>query len=66
MITNQISKAMLQKFGNATPKLPQETYSILGIGKKTFRKYLKNELQPRIDEIQRIAQWLGVNSKDLF
>ncbi|MFY7937208.1 MAG: hypothetical protein ACOVOQ_07520 [Flavobacterium sp.] len=64
---NLIGEAMKSKFGKPKPILTQQVYDgILLIPKKTFRKYVDNELQPRIDELTRIAQWLNVNPKDLF
>lgn len=64
---NTIGKAIKLKFGKENPVLSQTIYDdVLGVPKKTFRKYVKNEKQPRIDELQRIATWLGVKAKDLF
>jgi hypothetical protein len=37
----------------------------LGIGKKRFYAFLKNEVQPNLDEIERIAKVLNVAPKDL-
>ena len=62
---NNIGLKVKDKFGSCNPRLPQTTYSIIGIGKKAFRQYVENKKQPTIDELQRIAQWLGVNPKDL-
>lgn len=65
-IRNSIEKELLDKFGRK-PTLTESIYKdVLQIPKKTFGKYLKNEIQPRVDELQRIAFWLGVNPKDLF
>ena len=48
---------------------PGESKSIykntLRITKIEFGKYVRNQKQPRLDELQRIAQWLGVSPKDL-
>jgi transcriptional regulator with XRE-family HTH domain len=64
---NSIGKAIKLRFGKANPVLSQSIYKdVLGVPKKTFRKYVNNEKQPRIDELQRIATWLGVKPKDLF
>lgn len=62
---NNIGSRLEQKYGVSTPKFPQETYSIIGIGKKAFRQFVTNKKQPTLDELGRIAQWLGVNPKDL-
>lgn len=37
----------------------------LGIGKKRFYAFLKNEVQPDLDEIDRIAKVLNVAPKEL-
>lgn len=64
---NSIGETIKSKFGKEKPVLTQSIYKdVLAIPKKTFRKYVENEKQPRIDELQRIAKWLGVNPKDLF
>lgn len=64
---NLIGQTMKSRFGKEKPILTNNIYSsVLGVPKKTFRKYVNNELQPRIDELTRIAQWLNVNPKDLF
>lgn len=64
---NIIGSVLKSKFGKDKPILSNSIYSeVLGIPKKTFRKYVDNNLQPRIDELARIAQWLNVNPKDLF
>lgn len=64
---NLIGKAMKLKFGKENPVLSQNIYTdVLGVPKKTFRKYVDNKKQPRIDELQRISIWLGVKAKDLF
>lgn len=64
---NFIGETMKGKFGKEKPILTNTIYTnVLGISKKSFRKYVDNELQPRIDELARIAQWLNVNPKDLF
>lgn len=64
-MNNNIGYQLELKYGVPTPRLPQESYSIIGIGKKAFRQYVENKKQPTIDELQRIAQWLGVPPKDL-
>lgn len=67
MNTNKISEILKTKFGKETPILSRDIYkNTLNISAKTFRKYVENKKQPRIDELQRIAQWLGVNPKDLY
>jgi hypothetical protein len=64
---NFIGETIKLKFGKEKPTLTQSIYKeVLVIPKKTFRKYVDNEMQPRIDELQRIANWLGVKPKDLF
>ena len=64
---NSIGLKLKSKFGKDKPILTNDIYSnVLFISKKNFRKYVDNELQPRIDELTRIAQWLNVNPKDLF
>lgn len=64
---NRIGEAIRVVFGKNKPVLPESHYKEkIGIPKKTFRKYVDNEIQPRIDELTRIAQWLNVNPKDLF
>ena len=63
---NNIQSFVNQRFGRSNPNLPESLYKErLGIPKKTFGKYLRNQLQPRTDELQRIANWLGVEPKDL-
>lgn len=64
---NRIGEAVRNVFGKEKPTLPESHYKEkIRIPKKSFRKYVDNELQPRIDELIRIAQWLNVNPKDLF
>lgn len=64
---NRIGETMQGVFGRNKPVFPESHYKEkIGVPKKTFRKYVDNELQPRIDELTRIAQWLNVNPKDLF
>lgn len=64
---NNIQNLVNQRFGRSNPVLPEAIYKQqLNIPKKTFGKYLRNELQPRADEIQRIANWLGVAPKELI
>jgi hypothetical protein len=38
----------------------------LGIGKKRFYAFLKNEMQPNLDEVERIAKVLNVAAEDLI
>jgi hypothetical protein len=64
---NNISILINKRYGKAFPVLTESIYKeTLKIPKKTFRKYLRNELQPRLDELERIAKWLNKNPKDLF
>ena len=64
---NLIGESMKLKFGKEKPILTETIYKeVLAIPKKTFRKYVDNKKQPRIDELQRIANWIGVKPKDLF
>lgn len=67
MPQNTIGQTLKSKFGKSKPTFTNAIYrEVLFISKKNFRKYVDNELQPRIDELTRIAQWLNVNPKDLF
>lgn len=63
---NKISFELKRLYGKEKPTISQNIYNELNIPKKTFGMYLRNEKQPRLDELQRIAQWLGVDAKDLF
>jgi plasmid maintenance system antidote protein VapI len=63
---NNVSAILCKKYGNDCPKFANETYKILGIGKKAFRQFVNNKKQPTLDELQRIANWLGVNPKELI
>ncbi len=66
-VRNRIGEAMRVKFGKEKPILTESIYrDTLQIPKKTFSRYVKNEAQPRIDELARIAQWLNVPTNDLF
>lgn len=66
-LKNRLGEVVKLKFGKEKPTLTESIYKdVLGIPKKTFGKYLKNETQPRLDELQRIASWLNVEPKDLF
>lgn len=66
-VKNRIGEFMRMKFGKEKPVLTEAIYrDTLGIPKKTFRKYVKNEAQPRIDELTRIANWLNVSINDLL
>ncbi len=66
-VKNRIGETMRIKFGKEKPILPEAIYrDTLGVPKKTFRKYVNNEAQPRIDELTRIANWLGVTINDLI
>jgi hypothetical protein len=64
--TNKIGEYVYKFFGREKPILPESLYSKIGVPKRTFRRYVNNELQPRLDELVRIAEWLNVNPKDLF
>jgi hypothetical protein len=64
---NRIGEAMRSKFGKEKPILTESIYrETLGIPKKTFGRYVKNEAQPRIDELARIAKWLNLPLNDLI
>lgn len=66
-VKNRIGEAMRLKFGKEKPILAESIYrDTLGVPKKTFRKYINNEAQPRIDELTRIAKWLNVPLHDLI
>ncbi|MCP9755700.1 hypothetical protein EGI26_11090 [Lacihabitans sp. CCS-44] len=66
-IMNTIGKEIEMRFGRIKPNIPQNIYNdTLMIPKKTFGKYIRNESQPRLDELERIAKWLNKNPKDLF
>jgi hypothetical protein len=67
VIQNRIGEVIESKFGKEKVRLSESIYrEVLCIPKKTFGKYLKNESQPRLDELQRIAQWIGSTPKELF
>ena len=67
LLINTINTQVVKRFGRNNPHIPNTTYKdILKVGKKTFGKYLRNEAQPRLDELERIANWLGVNPKELY
>ena len=64
---NKIGLVIKAKFGKSKLHLSESVYSdVLEIPKKTFGKYLRNEVQPRIDELQRISTWLGVELWELL
>jgi hypothetical protein len=66
-IQNRIGEVIESKFGKERISLSESIYKeVLCIPKKTFGRYLKNEAQPRLDELQRIAQWIGAAPKELF
>lgn len=66
-ITNFIGDSLQNTFGKTKPTLTEDIYKYtLKIPKKTFSKYVDNKQQPRLDELQRIADWLKVEPKDLF
>lgn len=66
VISNSIRTEVLKKFGKEKPGVSQSIYkNTLRITKIEFGKYVRNQKQPRLDELQRIAQWLGVSPKDL-
>jgi hypothetical protein len=66
-VQNRIGEVIRSKFGKEKPTLTESIYKdVLGIPKKTFGKYVKNESQPRLDELQKIAKWLSVETKELF
>ena len=43
-----------------------ELYSVLNIGQKRFGQLLRNEKQPTLDELQRIADYFNVMVNDLI
>lgn len=64
---NNIQTFITERFVKPCPHLPEKVYKeILGIPKKTFGKYLRNEEQPTLDEVVKIASWLGVDPKELI
>jgi|GEM_PF-2538061 hypothetical protein len=66
-VQNRIGEVIESKFGKEKVRLSESIYKdVLCIPKKTFGKYLKNESQPRLDELERIAQWIGSTPKELF
>lgn len=66
-VKNRIGETMRVRFGKEKPILSEAIYrDTLGVPKKTFRKYVNNEAQPRIDELTRIAKWLNVSINDLI
>lgn len=66
-VKNRIGETMRVRFGKEKPILSESIYrDTLGVPKKTFRKYVNNEAQPRIDELTRIAKWLNVSINDLI
>ena len=64
---NSISEVVKTRFGREKPILPHQIYSeVLGVPKKTFALYMSNKKQPRLDELERIANWLSVDAKTLY
>lgn len=66
-VKNKIGEVIREKEQGGFPFKPSNTfYRELGIHKRRFGQYLRNEKQPDLEELARIAKCFGVNSKDLF
>lgn len=64
---NKIQSQVQKRFGRETPTLTEAIYrDCLKIPKKRFGQILRNNKQPTLDEVQRIADWLGVNANELI
>lgn len=63
---NKLSEVIASKETTAFKFKPNNLFfKTLGIGKKRFYAFLKNEVQPNLDEVDRIAKVLNVAPKDL-
>lgn len=66
-IQNRIGEIIRQKEKEGFPFKPSNVfYRELGIHKRRFGQYLRNEKQPDLEELTRIADCLNVSPKDLF
>lgn len=66
-VANRIGEIIRQKEKDGFPFKPSNFfYRELGIHKRRFGQYLRNEKQPDLDELTRIAKCFNVNPKDLF
>lgn len=63
---NKIGKIIQEKATNGFPFKPNTLFfKEIGVGKRKFWQIMRNETQPNLDEVERIAKVLNVAPKDL-
>ncbi len=66
-VQNRLQDVIRQREKEGFPFKPSNMfYRGLRIHKRRFGQFLRNEKQPTLDELARIANCLNVNPKDLF
>jgi hypothetical protein len=67
MIKNRIQQVISSKSSNGFRfKATNEYYHTIGIGKKTFGEFIRNDKQPDLTQIESIAKSLGVAPIELI
>lgn len=67
MITNRINQVLSSKNPIGIRfKATNEYYLSIGIGKKTFAEFIRNDKQPTLTQIESIAKSFGVAPIDLI
>lgn len=66
-VQNRLQDVIRQREKEGFPFKPSNMfYRGLGIHKRRFGQFLRNEKQPTLDELARIANCFNINPKDLF
>ncbi|WP_374758842.1 helix-turn-helix domain-containing protein [Runella salmonicolor] len=66
-VQNRLQDVIRQRENEGFPFKPSnQFYRGLGIHKRRFGQFLRNEKQPNLEELARLANCFNVNPKDLF
>lgn len=64
-MTNNLATILDQK-GYPAQRLTRQTYKKIGINCRQFQRYIRNEAQPTLTEIEKICNLLDVSFNELF
>ena len=56
----------LAKYLNRSGKSQREMADIMGVSSSTFNEWMKSKKYPRIDKIEFLANYFGINKSDLI
>lgn len=69
-MTNEWSKKVfsknLRKYMDSSGKTQKELAEIVGVTAPTFNEWIKGKKFPRIDKVQKLADYFGIQKSDLI